>query len=670
MHWLNIKNRVRIWCMITLLINIYSPLWAASDDLAELSMEELLDIKVTSVGKKDQKLSDSAAAIFVITNEDIKHSGVTSIPDALRMVPGLTVSRIDSNKWAINSRETNSRFANKLLVLIDGRSVYTSTFSGVYWEVQDTLLEDVERIEVIRGPGATLWGANAVNGVINIITKHSADTQDGFVELGGGDHEKGFTGVRYGYSLDNGSYGRVYAKYFKRDEFEHVAGGNAGDDWDIMRGGFRTDSNLSPDSTLTLQGDVYSGEIKQDLLIESLTPPYFNSVADVTEVSGANLIGRWHRFLSSTSEFTLQSYYDQTKRQEAFLSEKRDTFDLEAQHRWRGINRHDILWGGRYRYTKDDFTDSYIVALAPDSRRDELLSIFIQDEVTLIEGKLWFTIGSKLEHNDYTGYEVQPSSRLLWSPRPNHKIWMAVSKAVRTPSRLEHDGRIVTTVIPPSPPSQPLPIEVPFLTNNNFNSEVLLAYELGYRFRMDNKLSLDIATFYNDYDDIRSTVEDPFIFQGTYIEQPTRFNNAATMQTYGAELATVYNVADSVTIDLAYSYLNSDTDNLALIVEGPAHQVSLRSGFKATSTIDIDLWLRYVDRTQTVHTVSTGSIYKIDGYLTGDLRLAWKPTNKLELSIIGQNLLEEQHTEFVQEKFTQPTKVPRSIYGKLTYRFN
>lgn len=316
-------------------------------DLTELSIEALMDIEVTSVSKKAQKLSESAAAIFAITSEDIRRSGVTNIADALRMVPGLNVARIDSSKWAVSSRGFNGRFLNKLLVLIDGRSVYTPLFSVVYWEVQDTLLEDVERIEVIRGPGAALWGANAVNGVINIITKNAADTQSGLLTLGGGDKEQAFAGLRYGMALGEDSHARLYTKGFERDSFQYADGSDSGDEWDMLRSGFRLDSHLSGHDELTLQGDLYQSNIDQTLYLATLTPPsYSQTIDDDADLSGGNLLGRWQHTFSSSSEFTLQLYYDRTVHEEAYYGEKLDTYDIDSSIvlRWESATIFSGAW--------------------------------------------------------------------------------------------------------------------------------------------------------------------------------------------------------------------------------------------------------------------------------------------------------------------------------------
>ncbi|MCK5229802.1 MAG: TonB-dependent receptor, partial [Desulfobulbaceae bacterium] len=419
-------------------------------DMTELSLEELMNIEITSVSKKPEKLADAAAAVFVVTREDIRRSGVTSIPEALRMAPGINVARIDSNKWAVTSRGFNGRFANKLLVLIDGRSVYTPSFSGVHWEVIDIFLEDVDRIEVIRGPGATLWGANAVNGVINIITKHAADTQGGLIAMGAGTEERGFGGVRYGTDMGETTYGRFYAKGFKRDEFVHnTTGDDAGDDWDMLRGGFRLDSLLYDRDSVTVQGDIYQGNMNQTLHLPTVSGPFFNKIVeDKAEVEGWNLLTRWQHTLSPTSDFTLQVYYDRTNRDEFVYGEIRDTFDIDLQHQFAAYKRHEVIWGLGYRYTHDDFSDSEILRLDPDSRSDELFSAFVQDKITLMEDCLWLTIGSKFEHNDYTGYEIQPNARLFWAPHTDHKVWASVGRAVRTPSRMEDDIWFINTTFP------------------------------------------------------------------------------------------------------------------------------------------------------------------------------------------------------------------------------
>ena len=656
----------------------------APTDLTELSLEELMNIEITSVSKKPERLADAAAAIFVITQEDIRRSGVTCIPEALRMVPGINVARIDSNKWAITSRGFNGRFANKLLVLIDGRSVYAPSFSGVYWEVQDTLMEDVDRIEVIRGQGATLWGANAVNGVINIITKSAADTQGGLVAMGAGTEERGFGGVRYGIAMGEATYGRFYAKGFKRDEFVHTTGDDAGDDWDMLRGGFRVDSLLYGRDPVTVQGDIYQGDINQTLNLATLSDPYSQIFEDKGEVEGWNLLTRWQHTLSPTSDFTLQAYYDRTDREDAVYGEIRDTFDIDLQHQFAAGERHEVIWGLGYRYIHDDISAGIsnldTLVLDPDSSSDELFSAFVQDKITLMEDCLWLTIGSKFEHNDYTGYEIQPNARLFWAPHTDHKLWASVGRAVRTPSRAENgvnllnDVFLIPTFAPPPYPEE-VAVAITVKGNRDYESEELLAYELGYRFVPANTLSLDMSVFYNDYDNLRSSELETRADQGAYIEQPLQFYNNLKGKTYGLELAAVWQAADWWQWDMAYSYLWIDIDadfegGDKQHNDGPQHQVSLRSAVNLSKDLDLDLWLRYVDDVKAINSRNReGSRTEIDSYLTLDIRLAWRPYDKVEIALVGQNLLDDEHPEFMQESFTMPTEVERGVYGKVTWQF-
>lgn len=418
----------------------------------DLPLEDLLSLEVTSVSKKRQPLSEAPAAIYVITQDDIKRSGVTSIPEALRMAPGVQVTRINSNKWAVSSRGFNGQMSNKLLLLIDGRSVYTPAFSGVYWDVQDTFMDDIERIEVIRGPGATLWGANAVNGIINVITKSAGNTQGGLLTLGAGSEEKGFAGFRYGASLGDHSQGRFYLKAFDRDGFSDLATGtDAGDQWKSYRAGFRIDGGASTEDGWTFQGDIYHTDENQYVASQWVSTPPFNLPDDDNfNTTGWNLLTRWNHHLSDRSSMTLQLYYDHAERDELILGQTHDTFDLDFQHNLMLGNRHDVIWGFGYRAVKDDFDNTFAVSLSPDSRTNHLISAFVQDQIELVPDRFHLTVGSKIEHNDYTGFEVQPSVKMLWTPHERHTLWGSVSRAVRTPSRVEASGQVVIVGIPPT----------------------------------------------------------------------------------------------------------------------------------------------------------------------------------------------------------------------------
>ncbi|MBA3036267.1 MAG: TonB-dependent receptor, partial [Desulfobacterium sp.] len=387
----------------------------SSTDLTELSIRDLMEIEITTVSKKSQKLANTAAAAFVITQEDIRRSGVTSIAEALRMVPGLQVARIDANKWAISSRGFNGRYANKLLVLMDGRSVYSPLFSGVFWDIQDTLLEDIDRIEVIRGPGAALWGANAVNGVINIITKNSHDTKGGLISGGVGTEEKYSGNFRFGDSLgENASY-RFFGKYYDRDEAKLASGHDAADGWDIYTFGFRTDWNPTTTDSVMFQGNHYRSDDGQTMTVPTLSAPYSTTFNEDAKADGINFLFRWDRTLSDKSDMTLQLYYDRAKQQQTVLSETRDTYDFDFQHRFFPWEIHEVVWGLGFRLTSNDTKSSFAISVDPKSSTDNLLSAFVQDDITIVEDYLRVTLGAKIEYNDYTGFEFQPNIRTLWT---------------------------------------------------------------------------------------------------------------------------------------------------------------------------------------------------------------------------------------------------------------
>src|SRR5712664_1687432 len=453
-------------------------------DVTAISMEDLMNMQVTSVSKRTQKVADAAAAIFVITQEDMRRSGATSIPEALRLVPGLQVARIDQNKWAIGSRGFNGRFDNKLLVLIDGRSVYTPLLSGVYWNVQDVMLEDVDRIEVIRGPGATLWGANAVDGVINIITKSAKLTQGAGVTAGAGTEERAAGGVRYGGKLGDNTYYRAYTKYFDWGPSAYPLGMTAHDGWDALRGGFRADWTPAGANSLTLQGDIYRTRFDETLTVASLSAPYSNTFPNDGKYSGGNILGRWNH-TSEGSSMSLQMYYDNTTIiYHNLLGDNQNILDIDFQHGFHIGDSQQFVWGVGYRSIRDKNDASFTVSLQPNQVTLNQFSTFLQDEISLVDNRLQITLGSKFERNEFTGFEIEPNARLLWNLTPNQSIWTAVSRAVRTPALTEEGLRLNSAVIPPGTPPNPspfLPAVVAVFGSHQFNSEDLLAYELGYR---------------------------------------------------------------------------------------------------------------------------------------------------------------------------------------------
>ena len=617
-----------------------------------------MNIEVTSVAKKEQTVGETAAAIYVITQEEIRRSGVTSIPEALRLAPGVTVSRIDANSWAIGVRGFSSGLSRSVLVLIDGRSVYTPLFAGVYWEAQDTLLEDIDRIEVIRGPGGTIWGANAVNGVINIITKSATETQGLLVSAGGGSEEKGFGGFRYGGKIGQEFSYRVYGKGFRRDA-QFTPNLRDSDDWQQGQGGFRTDWNLHDGNILTIQGDMYQGKSGMRTQVSSFSAPFSAIIEKDADLSGMNLLGRWSRSLSETSDLALQVYYDRTFRREPTFQERRNTVDFDFQHRFKITGRQELIWGLGYRFTKSDTESVPTLVVSPRNRADNLFSAFIQDEIVLVEDRVRLTLGSKFEHNDYTGFEFQPSARVLWTPAERHSVWTSISRAVRTPSRVDRD------IVASSAPNPALPFFARLLGNKDFNSEKVLAYELGYRIQPTDRLSFDLAAFYNWYDDLFSVeTGTPFVEPGRLIF-PFQFDNKMKGQVYGMEMAADWRWLDWWRWRLAYSHLEinltrkpgSNDTITAPGTEGgsPQNQVSITSFINLPRDLELDTVFRYVDSLP-----GQG----VGRYFNLDLRLGWHASKSLELSLVGQNLLAGHHPEW-----SGGTEVQHGIYTRATWRW-
>jgi iron complex outermembrane receptor protein len=641
---------------------------STNDTAADFSLEELTNIKVTSVSKKETSLDDAPAAVFVITQEDIRRSGLTSIPELLRMVPGLDVAQIDANHWAVSSRGFNNQYANKLLVLIDGRTVYSPLYGGVDWNVREPPVELIDRIEVIRGPGATLWGANAVNGVINIITKSAKDTQGGMVTVIYGTEDQPYTMIRYGGQLATNLFYRAYLEYFDRNNFTTTTGQDAEDGWSAIRTGFRLDWDAYEVNQLTLQGDYYYSPAGETIDATSLTPPYTNPENLTDQNKGGNVLSRWTHSFSDTSQLTLQSYYDHTTEGNAGIVANDDTYDLDLQHHVALGSRQDIVWGAGYRYLAQTTSRSFFVSLTPADEHQQLYSVFLQDDLTLIERRLHLTVGSKLEHNDSTGFEVEPSVRLAWTPTEKQTVWAAVSRAVRTPSIFEQDIRNNRSVV--QPPVGP-PVVVSVLGNPNLVSEEMTAYELGYRIKPFERLSLDFATFYNVYDHLIYTVQGAPYFEANpapaHVVVPLTYQNGQRADTYGGELMGEWRVTENWKLTASYSLLLTQFEPLVTGDDtSPENQFQIHSYLNLPYQVELNGALYYVDQITAVLGDSTASI---PSYFRLDLGLTWRPTQSLELGIWGQNLLADQHVEFTSFVTTTVTENPRSIYGRITWHF-
>ncbi|MBW8864532.1 MAG: TonB-dependent receptor [Verrucomicrobia bacterium] len=616
-----------------------------------MSLEQLMDLDVTSVAKQPEPYGQAPAAIQVVTGDDIRRSGASSIPEALRLADNLEVAQQNSHDWSISARGFNSGLANKLLVMMDGRTVYTPLFSGVFWNVQDYLLEDIDRIEVISGPGGTLWGANAVNGVINITSKSAKDTQGLYTEAGGGSWLQDFAGVRYGGTLGTNVFFRVYGKYFNRGDEEYANGKDASDSWRMGQGGFRIDAEPGPQNNLTLQGDLYYSDVEI-------------STGGTGRASGGNLLGRWSHTISDDSDLSLQLYYDRTHLIDPIsnqfgtaqiLTDDLDTYDIDFQHRFRLGERNRFVWGLGYRFTRDTDRGAQNLAFLPPVLDRNLFSAFAQDEIMLCKD-VFFTLGTKVEHNDYTHFELEPSGRLQWKVTPDQMLWTAVSRAVRTPSRVDRDTR---------EPDSSTPILV---GGKDFESETLIAYELGYRAQLAKKLSTSISAFYNDYDDVRSVGFTPV----TII--PLFFANNLEGQTYGLELTVDYQILDWWRLHAGYDFLDEyihvkpgqmDINNGRNETSDPEHQFSIRSSMDLTHNVEFDTGLRWVDTLHNNNGAATGTV---PSYFELDARLAWHPVKNLELSIVGQNLLHNRHPEYGFPDANRE-EIVRSVFGKVAWQF-
>jgi iron complex outermembrane recepter protein len=615
--------------------------------LANLSFEQLSQIKIISVSKREEKLSEVAAAVHVITGEDIRRSGVLSLPEALRLAPGVDVARLNAQRYAVSIRGFNSEFAEKLLVLQDGRSLYTPQFGGTFWDAQDTFLEDIERIEVIRGPGGTAWGVNAMNGVINILTKDARDTQGTLVTGGGGSSERGFGGVRYGGKLGEHTFYRVYAQTFYRDETDLATGAGAGDDWHQARTGMRLDSYPSEQDQLTLQGDFYRGELLQ----------YTGGAPDHFTSWGGNMLGRWTHTLSEESDLKVQLYYDAARRDSLPATANTDTGDLEATHRFALGSRQQINWGAHYRYQVNEARGRGGHIYSPVRRALDLAGFFVEDQVTLVPERLRFSAGTKLEYNTFSGWEMLPNARLSFTPTPQQTLWAAVSRGLQTPSISDQD---LTLNIPGPTAFQSLP-------NRDRPPTELMAYEVGYRSRLAPSLTLDVAAFNNDYDKL-GTVESTFLASPRTVVVTA--SNRMQGETYGFESSLLWQATDWWRWRVNYSLLlmqlhlePGTTDATAERHEGesPQQQVMLWSSMNLGRQWEFDAVFRFVDRLPAL---------QIQEYASLDLRLAFHPKPNLEFALVGQNLLDGRHSEFKRSPgFPANAEIPRGVYGKVTWRF-
>lgn len=653
----------KIILISTLIFTLMSGNISAKDS----NKQDPFNLEIFSLSKKKENAFDSASSIYVLTTEDLRRSGATSIPEALRLVPGLQVARIDGHKWAISARGFNGQFSNKLLVMIDGRTIYTPLFSGATWDVQDYLLEDVDKIEVIRGSGGTIWGANAVNGIINIITKNAASTQGAYASAIIGTQDKAILEARYGGKTSKNDHYRIYAKQVNRDDLTKLNNNGSHlsneDGYRNSQAGFRYDIKSISNNKISLYGDVRQGRAKNYFDFSGFSSTNSKSHRDS---KGANINANWDKTISRKSSISLNSYVDYDQFDIDVLSRTSKTFDIDFQHFYNFSRDNQFIWGLGYRSITDAIKESALnsptiipLNYTPDKRNDEILSAFIQEKIGIIADKLYLTFGTKFEHNDYTGGEFQPNAKLTLFPSRNQTIWASVSQAIRTPTRGEDGLHLLAGTGNAAKGS------------TGYESEKVVAYELGYRIKPTRKTLLDVTTFYNDYKNLRT-------FEGS---SPSTASNLAYGRSYGAEVSAKWQVTNDWLLEAGYDFLKLDlavkanstaaqsTYNIS--GESPNNQFRLRSNFNITDNIEFDNVVYYVDSLPDSRT-TTGTSPDQNGvpsYVRLDTRIGYLPNENLELSIAGQNLTDHRHQEFKQGDFNNKTEVGRSFYFKVVWQY-
>ena len=636
-------------------------------DLTQLSLSDLGNVEVTTASKEPEQVWKTPAAIYVITQEDIRRYGATSIPEILRLAPGVEVARIDSDHWAIGIRGFNGEFSKSLLVMIDGRSVYSPLFAGVYWQVQDTMIDDIDRIEVIRGPGGTIWGANAVNGIINIITKNAKDSRGMLSDALAGDVDQAAAASRFGGAHGSKLDYRVYGKGFVRGHEFHPDGLNF-DEWKSGQLGFRTDWELDHRDSLNLQGDMYLGHDGERVMVSSYSPPGSAVLNGAHHTSGGNVVGSWRRELSARSDFELRGYFDRTTRFSPQLDETRNTFDIDFLYHRTIAGRNDVLAGVGARWSPDNIGQKYATLdFAPHNETDSIYSGFVQDQIGILPNKLFLILGSKFEHNNRSGFEVQPNGRLLWRPTQHQTVWAAVTRAVRTPSRLDQDLQLSDFL----GKFEGEPAYLRVVGSKDFKSERLLGTEVGYRALFGEKFYIDTSIFRNDYNDLYGYGHGEIFFESSpapthlVLEEPLA--NALKGHTAGGEITPDWKPSRWVELKGSYAYLHlyvhdkpGFTDSQNTVSDNgssPHHQVQVQAFFNLPRRFEVDATYRYV---------SALPAQNVKAYSTADARVGWKMSPSWELSVTGQNLLQPRHAEFGSDVDTI-VGIRRDVYAKLTW---
>jgi len=637
----------------------------SAPDLTTVSLESLMNMKVSSVSRRDEELRSSAAAIHVITQEDIRRSGATDIADLLRMVPGMDVARKDSSTWAISTRGFTAEYATKLLVMVDGRTVYDPTFSGVSWHLQNLVLEDIDRIEVIRGPGATMWGANAVNGVISIKTKRAADTQGGLLVADAGTNSPGEGTIRFGSSIGSHLFYRLYSRQTTRLAFDSPTGGPGGDAWNLTTVGTRLDWDPSKSNSVVFESEARRGVrgARQNFLT-SISPITFGTVG-LRSDEGGFAMARWSHIFKDKSSLTVQVYHDILHLKGNNGAKDLKINDFDFQHNFKIGGRNNVMWGVGKRDINDSFPTTLAFGMTPAQSHTDLNSAFVQDEISIVQDKVSLSIGSKFEDSSLAGGNFQPSIRISWLPNARQAIWVAVSRGVHSASRVERGMRVNFTAFETGSG----PAAVDLLGQPGTRSEGLVAYEMGYRYQANRKLWLDATTFYNVYDHLSTDPPGAPYFATDpappHLVLPLFFQNNSKGEAYGGETSINYQLLRSLRVESSYSLLlmqlhspTGDTSDSNIEGQTSRHQVRFESTYNVGKSLELS---------GQVHFASSLPYFAVPSYTRVDLKATWKGFENVELSVAGQNLL-SPHFEFGD--IPAPSNVTsRQIYAKVAWKF-
>jgi iron complex outermembrane receptor protein len=648
--------------LVSILLVAASPVFARTDDddgskqLTRLTLEELADLKVVSVSKREESNLEAPAAVHVISAEDIRRTGSVSLPDAFRTAPGLQASKIDADEWALSIRGYPSRVSRSILAVIDGRSVWTPLYAGIFWDMQDTVLEDVEQIEVSRGPGGATYGANALNGVINITTRAAKDTQGGLASLGlGTEDQQG--AFRYGGKSGDNVFYRVFAKYAERDGTTPLTAAGYDDTWKLGLGGFRLDWERDAANHFTFSGDAQRGHASQSTTIPYFTAPFQRTVLGKAEFGGANLLGRWKRMFENGGELRVQTYFDHTNRDESHYSERRNTIDFDSQFHAPRRGIHDLVFGASYRRSAGDFPGTPVLRFVPAKRNDDLFGVFANDEMRFLDDRLRVTLGTKIEWNDYAGWNTQPSARAAWASK-RHLFWGSLTRALRTSSRLE-EGVVLYSAL-----SATQPLFAKTTGSDDFAPEKVTAIEGGYKLRLPRVL-LTVSAFRNAYHGLAASLPGgPAFTEGGADGEPVRtvtpivIGNGPAGRTTGLEAKVVVSAASNLRVQAAYSYLKVFLEGevrRAIPTSSPRHQFWLTAYWTPVPKVDVDILFR---------SIGSLAVQQVPRFSEIDARLGFRPRETLEVAIVGSSLLHSSHQEF-----GGGFAVDRSVRVQATARF-